>query len=1417
MASPSTILSDQANGARLSRLLVDKGTEVLRKKFDSIHPPSNLAAVLNTNKRILQRLRYKIINASQWDLLYPTSGLPDSQNFDVTLLTILLRNICGLSSPATGWDALPPTSDTSDAANIARIKYYRNKVHAHITKTEFSDSEFENLWREISKAVNNLGVPKSELEELKEAPLSPEEAVYIKQLDDWVKQDAHLTEVALENKQMLLETNVAVKEIQQTLQQQSRGGRTVSEVDKLCKCDFSGTIKSLNKMFLPGTRQWLFDELNTWFADENSDSTVMILTAGPGVGKSVFAAKVCRTYSKLRKLAAVHFCKYNKSDYRNPRRIIESLASIMCDNVEGFKSKLDDQLQRNHSQETISDAFRVLLNDPLHALEEREPMLLVIDALDESETGGKSEFLELISEEFPNLPQWMKILITSRPELQVQEELHHLNPVHITPRNTNNKEDLLRYLQHFLSPICSDDTVLKSLAWRCEGSFLYAYHTQMELKKNAKKLTAENFLDLVPKGISGFYKQQFERLRKQLNAVSSSDVMLKRFLEVLVAAEGFLPLSLLPECLGLPDDSKYEVREAINEVMSLILPVYNDCLTVYHKSLIDWLTSVGYKVHAFTVDSQSGHKFLWRICEKVFNEIVSLNELSSVKTDPLKRYALARGISHMIQSGSEASYHWSVDVKIVYARTMMHPYQRRQMKEEWLEIVKKSISSLKSDFFQQLNWHVRLFQRAIRPYEDSAFYLQYIANSIYCSNEKRSAAKTLLKQGQHFWFEDLDAKQLTNRFYKSVPLRTDVTCIGVSHDEQLVAVGYKDGWISIFRLSDFQEVHVFNTMPESKVDRSKIFSPDKFMLLYDEYGRFVFPNEGETSLFGGNYGALWSCSFSPSSSRLVTCDGSDEIKLWDVNGGNLVARLQAGGPVDCCSFSECGLFIVASRERKEDRFVSESDVFTLWSTLTQQRVDERNIRTNFRFLADRNKTQLLLSCNGDFLDVFQLPEALFAVRLSSWSFPCLLPATRYHWRDCVFRHTNESIKLTEVNQLMNMIEKRRCCLKLPYISTSSMVRTLSLFFIGCPCSYLKSTRVVPIQVRGLYIVPYFAQLNIFGVGENPSAVSFVSEPYVIKCCCFSPDGSFLATCANGDPLTILVWDTKLCTVVQVLRFLRIYAGGCWWSESCFWIYDGGLLKIRTYNNEQPLDPLGAQRVEINWSPTKVLIFSDVVIFVDHANSVNVARFVNGELPYVETLPVDEPCVSAAVSPCNSVIFMASLTTFYVLKEYKTSSSLHWLVSNTRELSDFSFMKDSEGQPLVTKDLVCKCCITSDVRTGVLACCFDEKNSEYGSYSRSYLILVDLNTKVTKVINSSTNITKLDMLYTGNSYCIKINKLGGNVVVEKLTNGKVVAEWMKHYQLDFLPLLIAHSRNDLLVIISSQCARIEFFKIVVPET
>ena len=81
----------KANFFRVCQLLVDKGGDALKVVLHAIHPSSTLAAVLYGKKSVLQNIR--VITDSQWDLLFPPSGVPDSEKFDITLLTILLRNI----------------------------------------------------------------------------------------------------------------------------------------------------------------------------------------------------------------------------------------------------------------------------------------------------------------------------------------------------------------------------------------------------------------------------------------------------------------------------------------------------------------------------------------------------------------------------------------------------------------------------------------------------------------------------------------------------------------------------------------------------------------------------------------------------------------------------------------------------------------------------------------------------------------------------------------------------------------------------------------------------------------------------------------------------------------------------------------------------------------------------------------------------------------------------------------------------------------------------------------------------------------------------------------------------------------------------------------------------------------------------
>ena len=160
--SPFASTKETTNYARLCRLLVDVGTQVLRSTFNKIHPPATLHTVLGSTSvhyATLQSLykTRKVLSPTQWGKLYPAHSTVSSATFDITLLTVLLRNICGLSSPANGWDRLPLATNISIADDIARVKYYRNTVYSHPAQASVDDNSFSAYWKEIREALVRLG------------------------------------------------------------------------------------------------------------------------------------------------------------------------------------------------------------------------------------------------------------------------------------------------------------------------------------------------------------------------------------------------------------------------------------------------------------------------------------------------------------------------------------------------------------------------------------------------------------------------------------------------------------------------------------------------------------------------------------------------------------------------------------------------------------------------------------------------------------------------------------------------------------------------------------------------------------------------------------------------------------------------------------------------------------------------------------------------------------------------------------------------------------------------------------------------------------------------------------------------------------------------------------------------------------
>ena len=190
------------NFYRLSTLLVDGGSTALRDVFDSIHLPTTLPAVLS-NPSNQAKLRAARLARPLLNKLYPSPGAyGKSEDFDITLLALLLRHICNLISPAgTGWNKMPVASDLTLPADITRIKCYRNEFYAHAPAVHVDNNDFQRLWKELeciyirlALHVNPASVKKWK-EDIKVyllGPLTPECEQHAKELEEWYRKDVEV-------------------------------------------------------------------------------------------------------------------------------------------------------------------------------------------------------------------------------------------------------------------------------------------------------------------------------------------------------------------------------------------------------------------------------------------------------------------------------------------------------------------------------------------------------------------------------------------------------------------------------------------------------------------------------------------------------------------------------------------------------------------------------------------------------------------------------------------------------------------------------------------------------------------------------------------------------------------------------------------------------------------------------------------------------------------------------------------------------------------------------------------------------------------------------------------------------------------------------------------------------------------------
>jgi len=349
-------------------------------------------------------------------------------------------------------------------------------------------------------------------------------------------------------------------------------------------------------------REWLIRDIDAWLADRCA-SRIFWVIGRPGVGKTALVAWLC---ARRREVAAFHLCRHGHVQKSDPRRCVLSIAYQLATQLPAYMDILGAMdLPGIIPESNAATLFDRLIVQPLA---ERFPRpdrtaVIVIDALDEASRGGKNELASFLASEFSKTPDWLRLIITSRPEEEVMTPLQNVPPRLLDNRSASNEEDLRAFLTRELRPYARGSEVpaeaVETILARSQGIFLYVEWVRQELAQGRLSLDR---LHEFPAGLAGVYAQFFDR---QFPDRAAYRGRIRPALELIAAAQEPLSLARIGALLGWDAYAGQDLCAA----MGSLFPLADGAIQPFHRSVMEWLTDEK-GAGPYSVNERIGHERL---------------------------------------------------------------------------------------------------------------------------------------------------------------------------------------------------------------------------------------------------------------------------------------------------------------------------------------------------------------------------------------------------------------------------------------------------------------------------------------------------------------------------------------------------------------------------------------------------------------------------------------------------------------------------------------------------------------------------------------------------------------------------------------------------------------------------------------
>ena len=352
-----------------------------------------------------------------------------------------------------------------------------------------------------------------------------------------------------------------------------------------------------------GTRESILDEITAWVTNGSDSNNIYWIYGLPGIGKTSLAHSICQTLDERNRLIGAFFCQRDETNSSDPRNILPTLIYKLAGISPSFRRIVAERLRNNQNltMESMEDTLFLEFILSMPRQPNKHSLAFVIDALDEcGDNQSRPAVLKALTYAAAHTP-WLKIIITSRPEADIERIFNGLagssHSSYDLATDEKASEDLRTFALSQFELVAShwhlptpwpEESDLNSVISRANGLFIFIKTLVLALKQCADPEES------LKEALRGSASTGLESLYELYSSILKAHSNISGFWRMIVVITTAQYRPLCKEPLAKLTEVKPNLVETLVDVLSSLLYCgegANGAIRVRHSSISDFFLS----------------------------------------------------------------------------------------------------------------------------------------------------------------------------------------------------------------------------------------------------------------------------------------------------------------------------------------------------------------------------------------------------------------------------------------------------------------------------------------------------------------------------------------------------------------------------------------------------------------------------------------------------------------------------------------------------------------------------------------------------------------------------------------------------------------------------------------------------------